>query len=319
MAQGVLDALAETAVAADGLVYWRGSGEDGHYYQKTMASATRSTALALSAFAQIRPGSALEGGIVRYLMAQRQANGWGTTNETSYAILGLTDHLLASSFSETAADTAYAVELNGETIAEGSLGRGAPAVSLVIPAADLRAGANALRITQGGGGQLYYTINRRAFVAEAQIAAAGAVDVRRAYRTLAGEPLASVRAGELVQVQLTVTLPRDASYVLIEDHLPGGLAALNSELNNASHVANQYEWQEPVYFWQDYGYNYKEIRNGRVRFFITDLAQGRHTFTYVARATHAGQFVALPAEVSAMYDATVWGRSASGGLAIGSE
>ncbi|MCA9969765.1 MAG: Ig-like domain-containing protein, partial [Anaerolineales bacterium] len=33
MAQGVLDALAETAVTTDGLVYWRGSGEDGHYYR----------------------------------------------------------------------------------------------------------------------------------------------------------------------------------------------------------------------------------------------------------------------------------------------
>ena len=57
----VLDGLAETAVSTEsGLVYWSGDDYDGYYHQKTMSSATRSTALALSAFAQIQPGSELE-------------------------------------------------------------------------------------------------------------------------------------------------------------------------------------------------------------------------------------------------------------------
>ncbi len=41
------------------------------------------------------------------------------------------------------------------------------------------------------------------------------------------------------------------------------------------------------------------------------MNQGKHTFSYYARATHAGEFVAMPVEVSAMYDLTTWGRSAS--------
>ncbi len=36
----------------------------------------------------------------------------------------------------------------------------------------------------------------------------------------------------------------------------------------------------------------------------------------MARATHQGEFVAMPAEVYAMYDLTTWGRSASGRLHI---
>jgi hypothetical protein len=69
--------------------------------------------------------------------------------------------------------------------------------------------------------------------------------------------------------------------------------------------------QEPVYHWRRYGYNHKEVWENRVIFFITELSQGAHTYTYYARATHAGDFVALPAEVSAMYDRSIWGRSAS--------
>lgn len=39
--------------------------------------------------------------------------------------------------------------------------------------------------------------------------------------------------------------------------------------------------------------------------------------TYFARAAHSGQFVALPAEVYAMYDLTTWGRSAGSALVVG--
>jgi uncharacterized protein YfaS (alpha-2-macroglobulin family) len=36
----------------------------------------------------------------------------------------------------------------------------------------------------------------------------------------------------------------------------------------------------------------------------------------MARATRAGDFAALPAEVSAMYDLATWGRSASARLIV---
>ena len=51
-------------------------------------------------------------------------------------------------------------------------------------------------------------------------------------------------------------------------------------------------------------------------FFYTELDSGICTVTYMARATHAGEFVAMPVEVSAMYDMTVWGRSASSRLSV---
>jgi hypothetical protein len=316
-AQEIVDGLAETAVSSNGLVHWEGATEDGHYYSKTMASDIRSTALALSAFVNIRPGHELENGIVRWLMSQRQTYGWGSTNETSYTILALTDHLLATSFSEVAATTPYELRINGELVASGTLGQGQPSIILDIPAEQLQSGNNNIQITQSGNRPLYYTLSNRVYTAQEEIAAAGNIRMVRTYfDPVTNKPITRIEAGQLVKVVLYVTLPQDGSFIIVEDNLPGGLEALNEGLNTTSHIASEYEWQEVDYSWQEYGYNYKEIRNGRVSFFITNFEVGSRTITYMARATHAGEFTAMPTETYAMYDVTLWGRSASSQFVI---
>lgn len=305
----LVDDLAGQATVADGRAYWPDEAYDGAYYQKTMASTTRSTALALSAFSTIRPGHSLEPDIVRWLMAQRRQQGWGTTNETSFAVVALSDHLLATGFGETDATSDYTVRLNGEVVASGQLDRGEPA-SLQLDGALWAAGRNDLVIEQSGNRPLYYVVSRRALLPQTEIEAAGVVGVRRRYLDPATKrPLAQAAPGQLVLVELRVTLPDGGSYLIVEDHLPGGLEALNERLNTTSHRAQAYA--EPATSWQTLGYNHKEIFGDRVSFFITELGAGQHTFTYLARASHAGAFTAMPAEVYGMYNLALWGRSAS--------
>ncbi|MCB0036334.1 MAG: hypothetical protein KDE51_20020, partial [Anaerolineales bacterium] len=319
-ARELLEQLEETAVrdSVNGQVYWGLGDSDGYYHQKTMASRTRTTAHMLSAFSRIQPNHELVGGMVRYLMAQRGQNGWGTTNETSFAIIGLTDHLLATSFNDEATETTYRVVLNGEEITSGNLGRGEPAVALELSAELFRSGSNQLRIEQGGTGQLYYGVKQTVFVAQEEIAAAGAIKIERQYFDGQNRPLdlESVAPGDLVRVQLKVTVPGDLSYVIVEDKIPGGLEALNERLNTTTHTGVGYE---PHYYWQSYGYNHKEVFADRVSFFITELSRGTHTYEYMTRVTHAGTFVAMPAEAYAMYDLTSWGRSASQAITITAE
>ncbi|MBK8904871.1 MAG: Ig-like domain-containing protein [Anaerolineaceae bacterium] len=311
----VLDELGETAVSRDGSVYWQGASHDGYYDDKVMASNTRTTAIALSAYSQIQPNSELIPGMVRWLMAQRRSQGWGTTNETSFAILGLTDHLLATSYSEAATGTSYTVQVNGQTVASGTLGRGEPAVSLSIPMDDLQTGENEIVLTQSGSGRLYFVLNRRMLVPRGEIEAAGAVTVTRRYLDgETGQPLTTIEPGQLVQIRLTVDLPDNGSYIIIEDHLPGGLEALNEGLNTISHIADAYNGA--TYRWQQLGYNYKEVFGDRVSFFITEMDGSARTISYYARATQAGSFTAMPTEVYAMYDAALWGRSTSSQIVI---
>ena len=240
LAQELVNQLAETAVTQNGRTHWVGANHDGYYYRKTMSSDTRSTALALSAFTQIQPGHALEGNIVRWLMSQRKTQGWGTTNETSFAILGLTDHLFTSAFNDDAANTNYTLILNGETFTTGQLGKGAPAVTLTISREQLQDGENEIQIVQDGKRPLYYTINSRTYLAQSEIDSAGIIDITRAYLDPdTGDPVEAIMAGQLVKVQIKVRIPQDGTYMIVEDKLPGGLEALNEGLNTTSRVAQR--------------------------------------------------------------------------------
>ena len=315
LAAELLAELGETAVSRDDFVYWEGAHHDGYYHDKVMASDVRTTAIALSAYSQVQPNSELIPGMVRWLMTQRRSQGWGTTNETSFAILGLTDHLLATSYSEAAASTSYTVQVNGQTVASGTLGRGEPAVSLTIPLDDLAIGENEVVLTQNGSQQLYFVLNGRMFVPRGEIEAAGEVRVTRRYLDgETGQPLTSLEPGQLVQIRLTVDLPDQGNYIIIEDNLPGGLEALNEGLNTTSHVADAYN--SATYRWQQLGYNHKEVHGDRVSFFITEMDPRPQTISYFARATQAGSFTAMPTEVYAMYDLALWGRSASNQVVI---
>jgi uncharacterized protein YfaS (alpha-2-macroglobulin family) len=315
----VLDVLAESAMQREGYVYWPNPHEDGHYYEKTMASSLRSTALALEAFVRIYPDHPLVPGMVRWLMSQKRTDGWGSTNETSFTIMALSDYLLT--LEEDTADTQYKLMLNGQVLREGSLGRGEPAVSLVFPASELVSGLNTLDVQQTGGGRLYYLISSRMLFPQPQIEPTGGIQIQRAYLDPKSEkPLESVVAGQLVKVVLQVNMPQNGYFIILEDQLPGGLEALNESLNTTSHEQAVYDYdQQEAYSWQELGYNNKEVHAERVSFFISELNSGQHVFSYLARATRPGMFSALPAEVYAMYDPSVWGRSASGMLTVEAE
>ena len=311
-ANDILGLLADTTETSAAGVFWPNPHEDGHYHEKTMSSSTRSTALALTAFAQIQPAHELVPGITRWLMAQRRQEGWGTTNETSFAILALTDHLL--SLEEAGEGTEVSVEWNGERIASAELSGAEPALTVDIPAAHLKPGLNALRILENGDGTLYYRIISRTDLALERVEAAGEVGITRRYANATGREVNESALGELVQVTLSVVVPEDMYFVILEDKLPGGLEALNESLNTASHPTSPYE--SPDFRWEQLGYNNKEVWGDRVSFFVTDLPRGSYTFSYLARATHRGAFQAAPAELWAMYDPSGWGRSASDMLSV---
>ena len=90
----------------------------------------------------------------------------------------------------------------------------------------------------------------------------------------------SVEAGEVVMVRIMVQAPRETYYVVVEDRVPAGLEPLNERLNHTSHTIqtdySDQNWQ--LYQWQYYGYNNKEIRDGRVSFFVTTLPGGTSAF-----------------------------------------
>jgi uncharacterized protein YfaS (alpha-2-macroglobulin family) len=314
-AERLLGIFEETAQKDSARVYWNLPHSDGYYRRKTMSSSVRSTALTLSAFIQIDPENELIPGIVRWLMEKREYYGWGTTNETSFAILGLTDFVVSETRENE--QTEYVVEINGEKTAEGTLGLDQPIVAFEIGFDQMSSGSNSVRILSSGDGPLYYVLHGNFYLERDVIRESGDIRITRTYFDAeTNRMVENIEAGSLVKVELAVDMPEDGSYMIVEDHLPGGLEALNEGLNTSSRWLGEANYIETDYRWRSLGYNNKEVFGDRVSFFITDLSAGRHRFTYLARATTAGNFIALPTQAWAMYDEDLWGRSVSSEVSV---
>ena len=326
-AEILLDNLRENAIQDATTVHWSDEGDNAVYSRKVMGSTVRTTAMVADALALLDPASPLLPKAVRWLMEQRQGQGWGDTQRTTFAILALSDYLLASQ--EQAAGTAYRVLVNNTPWQSGQLDSAIGDQTLVltysqaVSPALLVEGENLVQIVMDSRtGRIYYSaisdVQRKPGDGDipALTSHARSIGIERKYRLRGDkEPLSEFQPGDLVEVQLTLDVPEESWYVVVDDPLPAGFEALNERLGTTSHVASLYE--EPVYYWQTYGYNRKEVRDERVTFFITQLAPGTRTLTYLIRATVSGNFVALPAEAYPMYEPEVWSRSESGRCQIG--
>jgi len=312
-ARKILDLISQSAVETGGMVYFPQPTYDGDYHRKTMSSTIRTTAIVLLAYAKIDPQNPLILGMVEYLSSKRQGiYGWGTTNETSFTILALTEYLVSQE--DELGDTPYVININEKKLFEGVLEPGKSSIILDIPLAELSNGLNRLTITNLGARPLYYDLSTSYDLLQENVSAAGNIKVTRSYLDPAtNQPIQSIQVGELVKVSITVQVPENTYFIAVEDFLPGGLEALNEGLNSTSQVSYGMWGQENYhpFYWEDYGYNYKEIRGDRVIFFITNFEKGKRTFTYFTRATTAGEFTVLSTQVYAMYDQSMWGRSES--------
>ena len=110
--------------------------------------------------------------------------------------------------------------------------------------------------------------------------------------------------GDLVRIELQVTLPRDnTSYLAIDDPLPSIFEAVNTDFASQSGRLDRDE---------DWRVSHHELRDDRALFFVDYLARsGSYTLSYHARVTSAGSAVAPPAKVEAMYEPDFYALSAS--------
>jgi uncharacterized protein YfaS (alpha-2-macroglobulin family) len=102
----------------------------------------------------------------------------------------------------------------------------------------------------------------------------------------------------------------------VKDPLPAGFEPVESwfatSAANLSRATNEQDvsddWQA---WWQRGGFDHVARHDDRVELFATRLAAGRHTFSYVVRATTAGTFRTAPAHAEEMYEPEVFGRTAT--------
>jgi hypothetical protein len=253
--------------------------------------------------------------LVKYLLNNRgHGNYWNSTRDTAFCIEALAEYLKASG--EDRPDMSVTIAVDGKDrksvkITPADLFRFDNA--LVIEGAALEAGAHTVAFRKDGKGPLYFNAYLTNFTLEDPITRAGlevkvdrkvyrlvrddkSVDVAGGRGQTVGQRVeryrrellpdgATLKSGELVEVELEIESKNDYEYLLFEDYKAAGF--------------------EPAEVRSGYNGNdlgaYVEFRDDRVAFFARSLARGKHSVAYRLRAEIPGQFHALPARAQAMY------------------
>ena len=260
-----------------------------------------SNAYRLLATNRIRPSDA-EAQVDKLLAGRTGAGHWRTTWCNAWAIYAIGDYASrVENYDETA--TIELVTADGtRTI---TLGKDNYSETVKLP---LHADTKALLKSTGS---LYV---RTVLAAKPPIASQppvskGGFQIARTYhRVLANgktEPLKKPKVGDLIEVQLEVLVPADNSrYLVVDDPLPSLFEAVNTDFKSQSGVTKKTH--------NGWRVSHQELRDDRAVFFLDRVyKRGSYKLSYHARVTSAGEAVAPPAKIEAMYDPQSYALTAS--------
>jgi alpha-2-macroglobulin len=277
----------------------------------------RTTAIIVDTLIKLRPESDLIPGAIRYLIVQRKADAWETTQETAWTVMALTDWMVESG--ELKPEYGYVVTLNGEELASGNaLPDTVRDVDvLTIDVLDLLADeANQLMFQRTEGqGALYYTAHLNAYVPVPGIEPLnkGIIVERRYLREGRDEPVTSAVVGEVLEVRLTIIAPSSLQYVTIEDPLPAGAEAINPNLQTSQQQDTQPEVQRTSsrsYGWGWWYFRNIDFHDEKVTLNSTYLPAGTYEFVYKMRVGIEGEYNVIPPTAQEFYFPEVYGRGA---------
>jgi uncharacterized protein YfaS (alpha-2-macroglobulin family) len=303
-AQQIVEELAAKVIETANTAHWTEEEHD----LSAMSSDGQTTATVLQAMLAVDADNPLAAKSVRWLMWGRQGGYWHTTHETAEVVLALAAWMEAWGQPEESFE--YQVLLNGEVQAAETASAENIGSHLELSVSDLAPGDSRLEIVAEDPGVVYVATALGYFARTETLEAARSLDgpiVERRYEDpVTGEPLTGCRVGDLIRVRLTIELPEDGWYVVVEDPLPSGTEPVDVGAKTTAAGGGE-----------GVGMGWRVIPyDGRTVFYAARLARGAYEYTYLLRATAVGQFKAMPAEVSLMYAPDIWGRSASSALHI---
>jgi uncharacterized protein YfaS (alpha-2-macroglobulin family) len=283
---------------------------------------TYTTATIIYALAQFDAASPLLQDAVRYLVAHRNIYGyWSSTYENAWSLLALTE--VAKQGSELNASFAYSARLNGNFLADELANALTPVTATATLDGMQLSLPNALDITRGDGvGRLYY---RAALLVDRAAETAPAInqgmEVTRAYYDAACEkdclPLNGMQLtnGAKIKAQLTLTLPEDSYFVMIEDAIPAGTEILNQNLKTSEQVydADRVELYDPdnpfSNGWAWWYFRAPQIGDEKIEWSADYLPAGTYVLSYTLIPLQAGEYRVLPAHAWQSFFPDVQGTS----------
>eukprot|EP01114_Cavostelium_apophysatum_P022326 TRINITY_DN803_c0_g1_i1.p1 TRINITY_DN803_c0_g1~~TRINITY_DN803_c0_g1_i1.p1 ORF type:complete len:3646 (-),score=1090.84 TRINITY_DN803_c0_g1_i1:14-10951(-) len=129
--------------------------------------------------------------------------------------------------------------------------------------------------------------------------------------TTDNEGILHIKKGMLVRITVTMKFEMNKYHIALVDNMPAGFEAENEALKtqNPTSVAN-FSSELPV-IKEPVWYNHRNLRDDRAEVFADRLSEGTYVFTYLARATAPGRYVAPPAKAEEMYRPEIFGHCES--------
>ncbi len=277
---------------------------------------TRSTAIILDTFAKIWPTSDLAPNIVRWLMVARRGGHWETTQETAWALIGLTDYMVTTG--ELKPDFTWTFSFNGQQRANGVANASTVQQSqtITIDVGEMvKDAVNRLTFSRtDGAGRLYYTTHLTAYLPVDQVQPLSrGVIVSRRYLDASGNPVTEGKVGDVLTVQLSIVAPNDLYYVVVTDPYPAGADAVNPTLLTELVLGQRPELKATDPLAQGWGwwwFSQTDLRDEKAVLFADYLPAGTYEYTYQIRLGSVGKYRVIPPVAQEFYFPEVYGRGA---------
>jgi len=195
-----------------------------------------------------------------------------------------------------------------------------------------------MELTRQGTGRIYYATRLSYAPRQSKEDSTNAgIEIHREYSMqhdskwdLLSKPY-TIHQGDLVRVDLYISLPAARNFVVVDDPIPGGFEPINADLANNSKVdAAKGAYQAAggsMWFkysdWNDYNFsfwsfNHKELLHNAARFYADYLPAGNYHLSYTVQAIGAGEFAIMPTLAAEMYDPDVYGKTGFDHLSVSS-
>ncbi len=262
------------------------------------------TAVVLEAFAAVEPGCKDVDMIRQWLILQKEAMDWGTSVTTSTAIAAI-----LSTSGRWVKPAEGAVVSVGDSVVT-PVGVEAMTGYFRTPLVAATASGKELRVKKSEGAPSWGAVFCQYTDSITSVNESGCDAIRiskRVYEMESGKNGVSavmpdtLKIGDKVKVQLTLTVERDMDYVAIIDDRPACYEPV--EQLPKPIVA------EGIYF-------YRENRDSSTRFFITHLPKGTYILTYDMWVNNAGSFTSGIATVQSQYAPQLSAHSAGGIVSV---
>jgi len=332
-ARDLISNLESSAILSSSSAHWESQGDSFFANRSTIYT----TSTVIYALSQIDPANQIVSNAVRYLAAHRNANKlWNIGHDNAWAILALNAAMVG--LGEVRADFAFNAALNGSPLTSGDVaGIQVTPITATVPLEFLSPNSpNLLTINREDGlGRLYYnaTLQLNRPVEDVKPLDKG-MQIERTHVDFdcrASTPGSALRSGracpplssfqldpnKLIIAQLTLTLPHDAYYVMVEDFIPAGTEILDQNLKtsqlgiDSTDVQVQFDEEDPfAEGWGWWLFNPPQIRDESILFTAEYLPAGTYVLTYTLTPLQAGEYRVLPAHAWQAFFPEVQGTSA---------